>query len=80
MHVLLGLSLELRSSPDSPFSGTQEVPEFGGWFLHVGLALVRYNVLHYSISCSQLGVYDHSWLRVECHPGPSPMQVDDMGW
>jgi hypothetical protein len=71
------LSLELGSSPGPPLSGTQEVPVFGGWFLHVGLP--RYNVLHNSTSYSQLGVYDHSWLRVEYHPKASPIQMDDMG-
>lgn len=39
----------------------------------------RYNVLHNSISYSQLGVYDHSWLRMEYHPKAPPIQVDDMG-
>jgi hypothetical protein len=33
------LSLGLGSSPGPPFSGTQEVPVFSGWFLHVGLPL-----------------------------------------
>ena len=32
--------LSMRSSPGSPFSGTQEVPVSGGWFLHVGRPFV----------------------------------------
>jgi hypothetical protein len=40
VRVLFCLSLELRSSPGPPLSGTQEGSVFGGWFLHVGLSLV----------------------------------------
>lgn len=40
VRALLGLFFELGSSPGPPFSGTQEDPVSGGWFLHVGLPLV----------------------------------------
>src|SRR6266852_5486704 len=40
VRVLLSLFLALRSSLGPLCSGTQEVPVFGGWFLHVGLPLV----------------------------------------
>jgi hypothetical protein len=49
------------------------------WMVSSCGSVSRYNALHNSTSYSQLGVYDHSWLRVEYHPRACPIQVDDMG-
>ena len=72
----------MRSSAGPSLSGAQEVPVCGGWFLHVSLPLVAMCcVLRNSTSYFQLGVYDHSWVRVEYHPNASesPIQVVVMG-
>jgi len=48
VRVLLASQTEKLTGP--PCSGTQEVPVFGGWFLHVGPASrSSYNMLHISI-------------------------------